>query len=139
MDIHLIESWFKTIVELCIMLIECAGIFIIVYSMVRSFISFLQKKEDMRIQLAHDIMLGLQFKIGGEVLRSVIVSGWTELGTLAAIILLRAMLTFLLHWEIDVEEKRQRQQQKEKRQREQQDSAKALTLEEAKVLLQKEQ
>lgn len=139
MDIHLIESWFKTIVELCIMLIECAGIFIIVYSMVRSFISFLRKQEDMRIQLAHDIMLGLQFKIGGEVLRSVIVSGWTELGTLAAIILLRAMLTFLLHWEIDVEEKRQRQQQKEKRQREQQDAAKALTLEETKILLQKEQ
>ena len=52
-------------------------------------------------------MLGLEFKIGSEVLRSVIVSGWNELGTLAAIILLRSLLTFLLHWEIDVEEKRQ--------------------------------
>ena len=56
-------------------------------------------------------MLGLEFKIGSEVLRSVIVSGWTELGTLAAIILLRSMLTLLLHWEIDVEEKRQKEKQ----------------------------
>lgn len=38
-----------------------------------------------------------------------IVSGWNELGTLAAVILLRSLLTLLLHWEIDVEEKRQRE------------------------------
>lgn len=114
MDIHIIKTGFNTIVELCIMLIECAGIYIIVHSMIRSFISFIRKREDMRIQLAQDIMLGLQFKIGSEVLRSTIVSGWSELGTLAAIILLRSMLTFLLHWEIDVEEKRQREQLAEK-------------------------
>ena len=32
-----------------------------------------------------------------------------HLGTLAAVILLRSLLTLLLHWEIDVEEKRQRE------------------------------
>ncbi|MEG2703055.1 MAG: DUF1622 domain-containing protein, partial [Clostridia bacterium] len=58
---------------------------------------------------AQGIMLGLEFKVGSEVLRSVIVSGWNELGTLAAVILLRSLLTLLLHWEIDVEEKRQRE------------------------------
>ena len=68
---------------------------------------FLQRKDCTRIELAQGIMLGLEFKVGSEVLRSVIVSGWNELGTLAAIILLRSLLTFLLHWEIDVEEKRQ--------------------------------
>lgn len=62
-----------------------------------------------RIQLAQGIMLGLEFKVGSEVLRSVIVSGWNELGTLAAVILLRSLLTLLLHWEIDAEEKRQRE------------------------------
>ena len=61
------------------------------------------------IELAQGIMLGLEFKIGSEVLRSVIVSGWNELGTLGAIILLRALLTLLLHWEIGAEEKRQRE------------------------------
>ena len=36
-------------------------------------------------------------------------SGEEELGKLAAIILLRSLLTLLLHWEIDVEEKRERE------------------------------
>ena len=106
-----IELSFDTMVRLCILLIELAGIAVIVICMVRGFIGFVQKHESTRIQLAQGIMLGLEFKIGSEVLRSVIVSGWTELGTLAAIILLRSMLTLLLHWEIDVEEKRQKEKQ----------------------------
>ena len=104
-----IELGFDTLVRLCILLIELAGIIVIVISMIRGFIGFVQKDDGTRIQLAQGIMLGLEFKVGSEVLRSVIVSGWTELGTLAAIILLRSMLTLLLHWEIDVEEKRQRE------------------------------
>lgn len=101
-----IESIFSIIVRVCILLIELAGIVVIVVSMVRGFIGFLKKQDGTRIQLAQGIMLGLEFKIGSEVLRSVIVSGWSELGTLAAVILLRSLLTLLLHWEIDVEEKR---------------------------------
>ena len=102
-----IESIFEMIVKGAILLIELAGILIIVISMVRGFIGYLRHNDSTRIDLAQGIMLGLEFKIGSEVLRSVIVSGWNELGTLAAIILLRSLLTFLLHWEIDVEEKRQ--------------------------------
>ena len=102
-----VELIFSTIVKGAILLIELAGIVIIVSSMVRGFIGYMKHNDSTRIELAQGIMLGLEFKIGSEVLRSVIVSGWNELGTLAAIILLRSLLTFLLHWEIDVEEKRQ--------------------------------
>ena len=102
-----IESLFDQLVKGAILLIELAGILIIVISMVRGFVGYLRRDDRTRIELAQGIMLGLEFKIGSEVLRSVIVSGWTELGTLAAVILLRSLLTFLLHWEIDVEEKRQ--------------------------------
>ena len=104
-----VEHYFEIMVRLCILLIELAGIAVIVISMVRGFIGYLRKQDRTRIQLAQGIMLGLEFKIGSEVLRSVIVSGWNELGTLAAVILLRSLLTLLLHWEIDVEEKRQRE------------------------------
>ena len=102
-----VETLFEQLVKGAILLIELAGILIIVISMVRGFIGYLRRDEGTRIELAQGIMLGLEFKIGSEVLRSVIVSGWSELGTLAAVILLRSLLTFLLHWEIDVEEKRQ--------------------------------
>ncbi|MDD3411059.1 MAG: DUF1622 domain-containing protein [Eubacteriales bacterium] len=107
------ESLFEEIVRACILLIELAGIIVIVISMVRGFIGFVRKKESTRIELAQGIMLGLEFKIGSEVLRSVIVSGWSELGRLAAIILLRSLLTLLLHWEIGEEEKRAEKRRQE--------------------------
>ena len=44
--------------------------------------------------------------MGGELLRTVIVREWNELLILGAIILLRAALTFLTHWEISLETKR---------------------------------
>ena len=110
-----VEGIFEGIVRACILLIELAGIAVIVLSMARGFIGFIRREEGTRIELAKGIMLGLEFKIGSEVLRSVIVSGWTELGTLAAIILLRSLLTLLLHWEIGVEEKRQDDQRRRAR------------------------
>lgn len=104
----MLEHSFETMVRILILLIEFAGIIVIVISMVRGFIGFMHKSDHTRIELAQGIMLGLEFKIGSEVLRSVIVTTWNELGTLAAIILLRSLLTLLLHWEIGEEEKRER-------------------------------
>ena len=104
-----IEHLFEIFVRGCIMLTELAGIVVILISMVRGVYGYIHHDERIRIHLAQGIMLGLEFKIGSEVLRSVIVSGWGELGTLGAVILLRSLLTLLLHWEIDVEEKRVRE------------------------------
>ena len=106
-----LEHGFETLVRFFILVIEFAGIAVIVISMVRSFIGYLRKDTHTRIDLAQGIMLGLEFKIGSEVLRSVIVTNWEELGRLAAIILLRSLLTLLLHWEIEAEEKRKAKQE----------------------------
>ena len=107
---ELLEHNFENLVKICILLIELAGIAVIAISMVRGFIGFIRKNPHTRIELAQGIMLGLEFKIGSEVLRSVIVTTWNELGTLAAIILLRSLLTLLLHWEIGEEEKREKEE-----------------------------
>ena len=61
--------------------------------------------QNIRLDLAQGIALALEFKMGGEVLRTVVVREWSELGILGAIIVLRAMLTFLIHWEIKNEKK----------------------------------
>ena len=49
--------------------------------------------------------MGLEFKMGSEILRTVIVRDWHEIGTVADSIALRAALTFLIHREIREEEK----------------------------------
>lgn len=94
------------IIHICILLIELAGTIVIVTSMVRGLIDFLRRDDHTRLHLAQGIMLGLEFKLGSEVLRSVVVSSWSELGMLAAIMALRTALTLLLHWEVQCEEKR---------------------------------
>jgi len=103
---QVIETVFETIVSYAILLAELAGTCVLVVTIVKSFFGWMQKKEHMRLDLAQGIALALEFKLGGEVLRTVVVREWNELMILGAIIVLRGALTFLIHWEIQNEEKK---------------------------------
>ena len=92
-------------VEFSTLILEMFGICILVFTAVKSFIFWIRKDNSIRLELAQGIALALEFKLGGEVLRTVVVREWSELGILGAIILLRATLTFLIHWEIKNEKK----------------------------------
>jgi uncharacterized membrane protein len=99
------ENLLRYVVEFSTLLLEFFGICILVYTGVKSFIYWIRKNDAIRLELAQGIALALEFKLGGEVLRTVVVREWAELGILGAIITLRAALTFLIHWEIKNEEK----------------------------------
>ena len=99
------ESILFYIVQVCTMLMEFFGVCVLVYTAVRCFIHWVKHREGIRLKLAKGIALALEFKLGGEVLRTVVVREWAELGILGAIILLRGLLTFLIHWEIKNEKK----------------------------------
>ncbi|MBQ9412566.1 MAG: DUF1622 domain-containing protein [Oscillospiraceae bacterium] len=98
------EEWLYKLVQICTMLMELFGVSVLVYTAVRSFIRWVRKQPGIRLSLAQGIALALEFKLGGEVLRTVVVREWAELGILGAIIVLRGLLTFLIHWEIKNEE-----------------------------------
>ena len=108
--IILLEHVVQFIAQLGIGVAELAGIAILVITAVRGFINYFRKDEHIRLHLAQGIALALEFKLGGEVLRTVVVRQWTELAILGAVIALRAVLTLLLHWEIRIEEERERMQ-----------------------------
>lgn len=99
------EIILRYIVEFSTLLLELFGICILVFSAIKAFIFWMRRDDSIRLQLAQGIALALEFKLGGEVLRTVVVREWAELGILGAIILLRATLTFLIHWEIKNEKK----------------------------------
>ena len=61
--------------------------------------------KDTKIYLAKGLAMGLEFKMGSEIMRTVVVREWKEIGIVAGIIALRAALTFLIHWEIKEEER----------------------------------
>lgn len=104
--IHFLENTFLTdLVSICTFLLEMAGIIVLMTTSIKSFIKWIKKQSHIQLDLAHGTALALTFKMGGEVLRTVVVREWQELGILGAIILLRAALTVMLHWEIKNEEK----------------------------------
>lgn len=98
--IELADNYLFYIVELCTIIMELFGVIILAFTAIKSFGQWLKKDENIRLHLAQGIALALEFKLGGEVLRTVVVREWSELGILGAIILLRGVLTFLIHWEI---------------------------------------
>lgn len=103
--ITILEEILTYVVQFSVTVLEFFGVFILVYTAVRCFISWTRKDHFVRLDLAQGIALALEFKLGGEVLRTVITRDRDELFILGAIILLRGVLTFLIHWEIKNEEK----------------------------------
>ena len=95
----------KEIVTFCTIFLDLAGIIVLVTTAVKSFRDWLKKKPDVQLELAQGTLLALTFKMGGEVLRTVVVREWSELGILGAVIILRAALTTMLRWEISSAEK----------------------------------
>ena len=99
-----IEEVFELVVQCGVLLMECVGVTILLVTTVKSIWGCLRRDPHVRLTLAQGIALALEFKLGGEVLRTVIVREWSELAILGAIIVLRGALTFLIHWEIKTEE-----------------------------------
>ena len=105
--VHFLEDVVHFAAQIGITLTEMAGIAILLITVGKAIYGYFRKSEHLRLDLAEGIALALEFKLGGEVLRTVIVREWTELLILGAIIALRGALTLLIHWEISVEEKRE--------------------------------
>lgn len=104
--IEVLEIVLHHIVEFAILIFEFIGVGIIIFSGLHGFLLCLKKSPDTKVTLAKGLAMGLEFKLGSEILRTVVVRDWTEIGIVAGIIGLRAALTFLIHWEIKEEEKR---------------------------------
>ncbi len=99
-----LEEIFTMIVRYSIMLMELIGVTIILATVVQCFVCLVRhKNRNLKLLLAHGIAFGLEFKLGGEVLRTILARDFQEIGMIACVIALRAALTFLLHWEVKEE------------------------------------
>jgi len=91
------------IVQLATVTCDLIGVAVLMATILRSAINYFRQNARVRLMLAQGISLALGFKLGGEVLRSVTVRDWNEFAILGAIIVLRAAITWLIHWEIKTE------------------------------------
>ena len=98
---HVIESALPYIISV----LEIIGILVVVWSSIQGFwqyiaSTFLKKNFDYKISLAEGLASGLEFKMAAEILKTVLIQNMDELYMLGAVILLRALLSVLIHFEI---------------------------------------
>lgn len=104
------EKILHTVALFTIYSLELIGIFIIIIGTTKALtlvFSKIRKKQPVNIviSLGKSLALALEFKMGAEIINTVIVRDLKELGILAVVILIRALLSLLIHWEIKSERK----------------------------------
>lgn len=103
-NMELLQFILEKIVEGAILLFEYVGVLILIIAGIQGLIQQLRNNPFTRLNLARGMAMGLEFKLGSEILRTVVVRDYKEIILVGGIILLRAALTFLIHWEIKNEE-----------------------------------
>ena len=110
------------VAELAVHTLELIGITIIAIGSVKAIVQILsrmKKKQhvNVMVDLGRALALALEFKMGAEIVNTVIVRNLEELGILAIVIALRAILALLIHWEIknekNLESREEKQENKE--------------------------
>lgn len=96
--------------EISASVLELIGIIIIVVGSCRALIRLLKcviekKNFHVVIDLGKALSLALEFKMGAEIIKTVIIHNLEELAILGIVIIIRALLAFIIHWEIRLEEK----------------------------------
>lgn len=108
-----IVTYFKSFLyfaaEISANLLEFVGIIIIIAGSCRALIKLIKcllerKSFHVVIDLGKALSLALEFKMGAEIIKTVIIHNLEELAMLGIVILIRALLAFIIHWEIRMEE-----------------------------------
>ena len=115
-----IKEMLHPLAEISASILEFVGIMIIIIGSFRAMLIVLKciaKKEPYRIatDLGRALSLALEFKMGAEIIKTVIIHNLEELAILGIVIIIRALLAFIIHWEIQLEEKATQKVLEEKR------------------------
>lgn len=97
----LIELVLPTIISAC----ELMGIFVVAVSALKAFVLYCRgllthHPCNVKFDLANGLATSLEFKMAAEILKTVLVRDLNELMVLGAVILLRALLSLLIHFEM---------------------------------------
>ena len=105
--LHHIMSLF---IQFSIIFLELTGVVVLLTGAIKAIISYIKHAPHTRLNLCKAMAMALEFKLGGEILRTVIVREFSEIVLVGCIIVLRAGLTFLIHWAINAEEAEENEQ-----------------------------
>ena len=100
----------ESIAHISIYTLELVGIIVVIIGAVSTVVQAVRaanhkESRNLVITLGKHLALALEFKMGAEIIKTVIIKDISELLILAFVIVLRAALALLIHWEIKAEKK----------------------------------
>lgn len=101
----MIDIFLETVIPYITSTLELIGVIIIVIASFRSVIKFCSNKFDfdddnIGVGFAKAMSLSLEFKLAAEIIKTVIIRDLDEFVILAAVAILRVVITIVLHWEL---------------------------------------
>ena len=107
------------IAEVSAGILELIGIVIIIVGSFRALILLIKRMIEKKpfhvaTDLGKALSLALEFKMGAEIIKTVIIHNLEELAILGIVIIIRALLAFLVHWEMHLDEKAEKKAIEEK-------------------------
>ena len=101
----MLEEFIALILPPIISVCELMGIFVVTVSAIRAFWHYCRglaahSSQDVKFELANGLATSLEFKMEAEILKTVLVRDLNELVVLGAVVLLRALLSLLIHFEM---------------------------------------
>ncbi len=98
---HLLEL----IIPIASSSLELVGVVIIILGAIEAIYNLIKNKFntdniDVKLKLAKALSLSLEFKLASEILKTVLIHTLDELLILSAVVVLRVIMTLVIHWEI---------------------------------------
>ena len=104
------ETFLHALATFTVRTLEIVGISIVIFGSVNVLVRALKRvrnkdaePQNAVIALGRNLALALEFKMGAEIVNTAIVRDLRELAVLVIVILIRALLAFIIHWEMKLE------------------------------------
>ena len=96
---EVMEEILHAIVRYGILVVEAVGVVVMLVGTFRALVRLFTDRGGSRRIMAEGVTTALSFLLGGELLKTLIAPDWRDLGMTCAILLMRAAMAVLLHWE----------------------------------------
>ncbi len=102
----IIEHFLELIIPYITGSLELIGVSIITIAAVRGVLKFFKngfnfRDDDVAVDFGKAMSLSLEFKLAAEIIKTVVIRSLDEFFILASVAILRVVLTFVLHWELE--------------------------------------
>lgn len=84
---------------LTVYFLEALSLICIIYSTIHSLLVAFKKDKNTKKPLLRGLSIALTFKLAAEIVRTITVRSLAEILQIGALILVKAAITFLIHWE----------------------------------------